>query len=91
MSVPLKSVELEQAGLAERMAASKVGQVTWASLPDVGKRCASCVSYCGPFPTRGKNKGFGRCSLVKAHTRKDGVYFPGRVAIACPHHTERQS
>jgi hypothetical protein len=68
--------------IEDRIMMTHKGQVTWAQ-PSIGAKCASCAHYFDGKVVRGKNKGFGRCALVKAHTRKAGVLFDGEKATAC--------
>ena len=84
MSVPTKEVPLSQPGLAERMAASLAGQITFADLTlPVGTTCLVCRFYQDGGKKAGKHKGFGRCALVKAHTKKPGPLFNGKAGRAC--------
>lgn len=82
MSVPLKPVELTESTLAARMALTSPGQVTWV---DLSRRegCTDCRFYQANVVTKGANKGFGRCALVKAHTKALGKPFWGPGARAC--------
>lgn len=77
MGIRMKPGQLERQGLAERMAATLPGQITWADLSSQ-KRCASCRFFAAQ-----KGKPDGRCALVKAHTKKPGVIFNGSLARAC--------
>ena len=71
------------ATLEERMALHTAGQITWPK-PEAGKACTDCRHF-GPFNVSKakQEKGFGRCGLVKGHTRKEGLQFKGASAIAC--------
>lgn len=82
MTVPLTSPGYTDNSLAARMSKHVEGQITW---PDfaVTARCAACRFYADNVVTQGKNKGHGRCKLVKAHTKKDGKPFDGSQAYAC--------
>lgn len=73
---------LEGDTLAARMALTAEGQITWVDLTR-RETCKQCRFYGSAGITRGKQKGFGRCSLVKIHTRKAGVPFDGPRARAC--------
>jgi len=64
--------------LQERINMTKLGQVTWAN-PEMKAKCESCRHF-----KKDPNKPLlGKCALVKAHTKKVGASFDGKVAIAC--------
>lgn len=70
----------EATPLAERMAKFTAGQITWPE-PKLGRTCDQC-EY---FSRNGiKTEGKGRCWLVRAHQRVDGLAFKGADAVACP-------
>jgi hypothetical protein len=57
---------------------TKLGQVTWAN-PEMKAKCKDCRHF-----KHDPNKPLlGKCALVKAHTKKAGVSFDGKIAIAC--------
>ena len=68
--------------LFERMQKTVSGQVTWAN-PELGKKCSEC-KWCVRHP---KPKMAPRledqCQLVFVHTKKRGVPFDAKRAIAC--------
>lgn len=64
--------------LEERISKTLKGQLTWAN-PDLKANCEDCAHFKGEV---GKLP-LGRCALVKAHTRKVGIPFDGKIAIAC--------
>lgn len=70
--------------LEARMKMTRVGQVTWAK-PELKKSCGGCVHLVGrrDIKKKGVKMSVGRCALVKAHTRKEGVEFNVVGAIAC--------
>jgi len=78
----LTAPEYQQPKLAERIAVTHEGQVTWAD-PSLAKRCAACRHYASANISRGKQKDFGRCGMVKVMTRKPGKPFDGQRAWAC--------
>ena len=85
MAHQLRATEItnnEGVSLNTRISATRPGQCTWA-VPDCGKRCAACQHYTDGAVTKGERQGFGRCDLVKRHTRKTGVLFDGATAWAC--------
>jgi hypothetical protein len=66
--------------MSRRIALTRPGQVTLVR-PDLGRTCDECR-----FMTdRRQNKGVfsGVCALVKLHTKKTGVRFTIKGAIAC--------
>lgn len=75
--------------LAARMALTAEGQVTWVDL-NLRSTCGECAHYRDARISQGKHKGFGRCALVKAHTRKDGKPFDGKSARACSKFEDQQ-
>lgn len=89
MTQHLTTVPLEGNNLASRMSLTMAGQITWV---DLSKRqtCTACKFYQDGKVTQGKSKGFGRCALVKAHTRKPGALFDGPRARACTKFEGRQ-
>lgn len=80
--LPTKDVELTQDNLAARMARYIDGQVTWPA-PGEMRKCTLCRFY-GGKPEK------GRCSLVKAHTKKPGKLFAGQSAFVCTKFEGRQ-
>ena len=71
--------------LQERMAKTVEGQLTWAD-PSLGKTCADCKHReAHPKPREFKPD---ICTLVKIHTKKIGVPFMARKAIACGKYEE---
>lgn len=70
--------------MAQRMAMTRCGQVTWAR-PDLGRECVSCVHLADRQnnKVKGVTLEMGRCALVKFHTRKEGVQFKVKGAVAC--------
>lgn len=69
--------------LKQRMARHVVGQLTWPDLSS-NKRCVGCRHFStSTVSDSAKAEGFGTCSLVKVHTRKEGKRFKGGDAIAC--------
>ncbi len=68
--------------ISARITVKKKGQCTWGR-PSDGRRCVACAHYSDAKITRGKNKGLGRCGLVKIHTKKVGVPFDGKSAFSC--------
>lgn len=89
MSIPLKPVELENASLHARMAATQPGQITWVDLTSHNK-CTACRHYSDGGKKQGKEMGFGRCALVRAHSKKAGPLFNGQIARACTKYEGRQ-
>jgi hypothetical protein len=73
---------LESNDLAARMALTLEGQITWVDLTS-RELCRDCRHHQDAKITRGKQKGFGRCGLVKMHTRKQGPAFNSQQARAC--------
>ena len=67
--------------LADRMAAFTMGQITW---PDLSSR-AHCMTCSHFAPTTRMER--GRCSLVLARHRVNGVVFNGD-ARACAEHVQ---
>nr|DAL11083.1 MAG TPA_asm: Kruppel-like factor 3 ZINC FINGER, KRUPPEL-LIKE, TRANSCRIPTION [Bacteriophage sp.] len=66
--------------LAERMSLTKEGQVTWAD-PEIGQKCSACrhvQRHAKPKPFRPD-----QCALVFTHSRRHGVPFDAKKAIAC--------
>jgi hypothetical protein len=66
--------------LAERMALTVEGQATWAN-PDMAAKCISCrhiQRHVKPRPFKPD-----QCKLVWLLTRRQGVPFDARKAIAC--------
>lgn len=91
MSDGLRSTDVKNINgesLNARIAATKVGQCTWAN-PSSGKKCASCAHYADGQVSKGKHEGHGRCGLVKVHSRKTGALFDGVTAWACTLFTSR--
>lgn len=68
--------------LSARIAMTRQGQCTWAR-PELKAKCTACAHYRDGKVTRGKSKGFGFCSQVKVHTKKQGKLFDGSAAWAC--------
>lgn len=66
--------------LAERMAATVSGQVTWAD-PSKGQKCIMC-RHVGKHPKPVEHKP-DICNLVRVHTKKNGLPFSAKKAIAC--------
>ena len=64
--------------LQERMTKTILGQLTWAN-PEMNAKCEDCQHFKGEV---GKAP-LGKCALVKAHTKKVGASFDGKIAIAC--------
>lgn len=67
--------------LPQRMALHVPGQITWPE-PELKKFCDSCAHY-----SRRGNKADaekGRCYLVSAHHRVQGLFFKGADATAWP-------
>lgn len=83
MNIPLKSAPLENQELPARMALTQPGQITWADL-NCKSNCIKCAHYRDAGKKQGKDKGKGRCFLVKVHTKKPGALFRGTSAWACP-------
>lgn len=68
--------------LQERMAMTVAGQVTRSNPEATGNaRCEAC-KYFSKIPTP-TIKGDGRCRLVNAMTKREGVLFHGSNAYAC--------
>jgi hypothetical protein len=68
--------------LTERMQKTVQGQVTWAS-PDLGKKCSDC-KWCVRHPRPKLAPPMNdQCQLVFVHTKKRGVPFNAKLAIAC--------
>ena len=67
-----------ETGLKERMNLTWPGQVTWAR-PELGRHCGDCRF----FEPENADSIDGRCSLVRAITRRRGDLLDGRRAIAC--------
>lgn len=69
--------------LQTRMRMTATGQVTWAD-PEKNNyaRCDACRHFAMP-PDQKKGVSKGRCGLVNAFTRKQGVLFDGAEALAC--------
>lgn len=66
--------------LKDRIAMTVTGQLTWAD-PSKKANCSSCRHI--TRATFGKKTGTHVCSLVKAHTGKNGVPFLPDRAVAC--------
>jgi|GEM_PF-1813408 len=68
--------------LQDRMSKTVMGQATWAD-PDKGMKCVSC-KHCGrhPAPPKEGPKKY-QCAMVFVHTKKKGVPFDAKSAIAC--------
>lgn len=66
------------------MALTTKGQVTWAD-PSKGMKCTTCAHLMNAPPSEiGANKALKhRCALVKLHTKKKGLLFNGKMAVAC--------
>jgi hypothetical protein len=80
----LTKPQLSQPTLAERMAVTKEGQVTWVDLLRF-ERCHQCRYF-------GKTKGEkGRCALVKAHTRKQGKEFIRQARVCSKYEARHDS
>lgn len=67
--------------IAERLARTRPGQLSTVR-PDLGNYCTQC-RHLGPIREKKNAGNVARCSLVKAHTKKDGVEFLVDSAIAC--------
>lgn len=70
--------------LEERMSLTLIGQVTWAK-PSIGQRCTACRHF-SPYDgtvKRRKERGQGRCALVRVYMRRNGDLYIGKDAIAC--------
>lgn len=65
--------------LSQRMALHVPGQITWPE-PDTNATCMACAH----FAPRGGGETRGRCSLVRAHQKVDGVMFAAARTTACP-------
>lgn len=68
--------------LSERMQKTVTGQVAWAN-PELGRKCSDC-KWCVRHP---KPKLAPRledqCQKVFVHSKKPGVPFNAKLAIAC--------
>ena len=78
----LTTVRLTEDTLAARMSLTVPGQATWVDMKKKAK-CVDCAHYADGKVTKGKFKGCGRCSLVRALTKKNGTLFNGKSALAC--------
>lgn len=83
MTIQMKRVELTNPDLDARMARHISGQVTWPDLT-LSASCSGCAHFADAGKKSGKDKGKGRCLLVKAHMKKSGALFHGKNAHACP-------
>lgn len=73
---PSRTTPLEKAMLLHQP-----GQITWPE-PDLNLKCAACRHFYDQSKIKdGTAK--GRCALVKAHHKRQGVKFRS-TAIACP-------
>ena len=67
--------------LAERVAMTKEGQVTWAD-PDIGRKCWECLHAHNKWP-RAPNRKTHICSMVRLVSGRTGKPFDAQRAIAC--------
>ena len=74
--------EFKDRSMATRISLTQLGQLTWVDL-DGDNKCAECAHCHDPIIKKGKRKGWCVCRLVKVHTKKDGVPFNPKTALAC--------
>ncbi|UOF80355.1 hypothetical protein [Caudoviricetes sp.] len=68
--------------LKDRMLRTVAGQVTWAD-PELGKKCIDCKWCVRHTKPKLAPRMEDQCKLVFVHTKRHGVPFNAKLAIAC--------
>ena len=76
------------ASMGGRIRLTLPGQLTWVDLSNDSK-CVDCTFNNDPKITNGEKKGWRTCRKVGLHTKKQGVPFDPKIALACSQFEEK--